>query len=354
MGNGALNYFKVVNFKRFDELEVSNIGKFNLIVGNNNVGKTCLLEALLFDEKNFNQLLYNFWNALNQVRKIEINEPVEFDFFNYLDFYIKNNEIPIQIDFSYNNSPKQILKIKSLSKSDLTTNEINALGVKYLIHQTSNFIVKFDLNGELFYEFTTFNKETKSINIYYPLINFGLSYQEDLIDFFSIVSRRTTIYDLLLKELKQFIPLITSIEINNAIIRNKSMLTIRESNRDEIKPISFYGDGLNKFFRYLVEILLCEGKRLLIDEIDTGIHYSKIKDNLKALFRLAKQNEVQIFATTHSKECLEYYKDAIEELGFESEARIIRLVELKNKQIKAYTYTFEQFEQSLDNDNEIR
>ena len=46
-----LSYFKVENFKRFDSLEVNDIGQFNLIVGDNNVGKTSLLEALLFDDE---------------------------------------------------------------------------------------------------------------------------------------------------------------------------------------------------------------------------------------------------------------------------------------------------------------
>ncbi|WP_165764121.1 AAA family ATPase, partial [Flavobacterium covae] len=49
MSNNHLTYFKVENFKKFDALEVKNIGQFNLIVGDNNVGKTCLLEALLVE-----------------------------------------------------------------------------------------------------------------------------------------------------------------------------------------------------------------------------------------------------------------------------------------------------------------
>ncbi len=46
MSKEHLTYFKVENFKRFDSLELTDIGQFNLIVGDNNVGKTSLLEAL--------------------------------------------------------------------------------------------------------------------------------------------------------------------------------------------------------------------------------------------------------------------------------------------------------------------
>ena len=65
MENNHLTYFKVENFKKFDSLEVNDIGQFNLIVGDNNVGKTCLLEALLFDEDE-KQLISNFWIGLTK------------------------------------------------------------------------------------------------------------------------------------------------------------------------------------------------------------------------------------------------------------------------------------------------
>ena len=79
-----------------------------------------------------------------------------------------------------------------------------------------------------------------------------------------------------------------------------------------------------------------------------------MKQNFKSLISLAIKNNVQLFATTHSKECLEYYKEALQENGLEDKARVIRLLEHKDKNVKAYTYTFQQFEQSLDNENEIR
>ncbi|MBK6784813.1 MAG: AAA family ATPase [Saprospiraceae bacterium] len=37
------------NFRKFKEVEIFNLSLFNIIVGDNNVGKTSLLEAFLFD-----------------------------------------------------------------------------------------------------------------------------------------------------------------------------------------------------------------------------------------------------------------------------------------------------------------
>src|SRR5882724_7432714 len=49
MEDNHLASFEVSGFKKFNNLQVENIGQFNLIVGDNNVGKTTLLEALLID-----------------------------------------------------------------------------------------------------------------------------------------------------------------------------------------------------------------------------------------------------------------------------------------------------------------
>jgi AAA15 family ATPase/GTPase len=93
--------------------------------------------------------------------------------------------------------------------------------------------------------------------------------------------------------------------------------------------------------------------RLMIDEIDAGIHYSRMKEFLKRVIQSAKNKNVQLFATTHSRECIEYYAQALKELGFENEGRIIKLADTKSG-IKAYTSNYAQFENSLDAESEIR
>ena len=78
-----LSYFKVENFKRFDNLEVKDIGQFNFIVGDNNVGKTSLLEALLFDDEDYNQFLSSLAYSLF-VKGILQSNIANYDFFDFL------------------------------------------------------------------------------------------------------------------------------------------------------------------------------------------------------------------------------------------------------------------------------
>ena len=43
---------------------------------------------------------------------------------------------------------------------------------------------------------------------------------------------------------------------------------------------------------------------LLIDEIDTGLHYSVLEDLWRLVIKTAVRLDAQVFATTHSRDCL--------------------------------------------------
>ena len=343
-----LTYFKVENFKRFGSLEVSDIGQFNLIVGDNNVGKTTLLEALSFDERG-NQFLSNIWNILSY-RKIRIPDVNKT---NYIDFFAKNNTQPIIYQFEYNNKKnKEKLTITKKALDTLTNDEIEKVGQFYLLKGAKQYLIEFDLNNQKEFKFLTFGDEPDTFDKYCPLIGLSAIYGDDIMEFFSQVSIQTNKLQSLEIELKYFIPDLISIEINNAIVPQTPILAIREKNAD-LKPLAQYGDGAIKLLRYLLELELCENKRLMLDEIDTGIHYSRMKEFLKKVIQSAKNKNVQIFATTHSKECIEYYKQALQELGYENEGRVIRIADTKSG-IKAYTINYAQLENSLFAESEIR
>ena len=54
-----------------------------------------------------------------------------------------------------------------------------------------------------------------------------------------------------------------------------------------------------------VALANAKGGILLVDEIDTGLHYSVMEDMWRMVSRRASALDVQVFATTHSKDCWE-------------------------------------------------
>ncbi len=345
-----LTYFKVENFKRFDSLEVNDIGQFNLIVGDNNVGKTSLLEALLFDDENYDDYLRNMWFAL-YYRSLPIYKENNINYVSFLLSKITNDR-SFKLNFSYDDRQINHLDVSSKIKSELSKEELDNIGNQIVLHALDQHLVRFDLNGRMDVKFI-FDYESAVGEKYVPYIPFTSRYDSDLIIFFSRVSISTQKLENIKDQLRYFVPNLISIEISNAIILQESFLVLRESTNDFAKPLVEYGEGTVKFLRYLLEIEMCENKRLMIDEIDTGIHYSRMKEFLKKVLQSAKNKNVQIFATTHSKECLEYYTKALEELGFQDDARIIKLADTKIG-IRAYTSRFIEFENSLDAEAEIR
>jgi AAA15 family ATPase/GTPase len=342
-----LSYFKVDNFKRFKSLEVKDIGQFNLIVGDNNIGKSSLLDALLFDENNYNKFQYCLWNSL-EWKNIKIKDSK----INNLVFFLNNKNFPIKYSFSYayNNRENQ-LSVRTRLKSELNRDELEKLAGLLIIYRDSQHLLEFTLNSKS--ELIFVSDDGVGIgDDYIPLITFNMIYRDDLVDFFSEISIETNNLKRLEIDLKSFIPNLESIEVNNALTPQQPVIAIRETGKDLIS-LSQYGDGTIKIFRYLLELEKCQNNRLLIDEVDTGIHYSRIKEFFIKVLRGAKDKNVQIFATTHSKECIEYYTKALKELGYENEGRIIRIADTKSG-IKAYTMRFPEFESSLSVDSEIR
>jgi hypothetical protein len=80
------------------------------------------------------------------------------------------------------------------------------------------------------------------------------------------------------KDLAAGMELLTVLRDDNGIIM------IDEDGRDTPAPLHDYGEGANKLFRILLQLTLCKGKRLMIDEIDAGIHHSRFAAFWKVIF----------------------------------------------------------------------
>ena len=69
-------------------------------------------------------------------------------------------------------------------------------------------------------------------------------------------------------------------------------------------PIGSYGDGLRRLLALRLALVYATDGYLLIDEIDAGLHWTVIEDVWRLLVEVADRCNVQIFATTHSHDCV--------------------------------------------------
>ena len=87
---------------------------------------------------------------------------------------------------------------------------------------------------------------------------------------------------------------------------------------ETLVPFDLLGDGTFAVAQYLVSMSNAKNGVLLIDEIGNGVHYSVLPKMWNAIYRAAKRHDVQVFATTHSRETLvaasEVIRDRVDDL----------------------------------------
>ncbi len=70
-------------------------------------------------------------------------------------------------------------------------------------------------------------------------------------------------------------------------------------------PIGSMGDGIWRMLGIAIALVNAENGVLLVDEIDTGLHYSVLSDMWRLVQKTADRLNVQVFATSHSRDCYE-------------------------------------------------
>jgi AAA15 family ATPase/GTPase len=91
---------------------------------------------------------------------------------------------------------------------------------------------------------------------------------------------------------------------------------------------------------------------VLVDEIENGLHHSILPKVWRAIGEVARQFNTQVFATTHSLECIMAAHRAFSE----SERYDFRLHRLEriNETIRAVTYDQETLEAAIETGLEVR
>lgn len=70
-------------------------------------------------------------------------------------------------------------------------------------------------------------------------------------------------------------------------------------------PLGSMGDGMRRLLSLATSLACAKEGSLFVDEIDTGLHYSVMADMWKLVIKKALASNVQVFATTHSWDCIE-------------------------------------------------
>ena len=136
------------------------------------------------------------------------------------------------------------------------------------------------------------------------------------------------------------------------LITDELLLRVNLTNPEYSVISSELGEGINRYIEILASLLSNSGGVVFIDEIENGIHYSKLKDIWKAIIEIVKKENIQLFVTTHDKDTIEALNQASEEMKYED----ITSIELFKKDgvIHPIIRVYDSFNATVDSGMDVR
>ena len=347
----------IENFRGIEKLEIKDIKRFNLLVGRNNCGKTSVLEALfLLSGMSNPQLVTN----IHLFRGLILTQDDDFSYmFRNLDF-----EIPIKLSSNKDINSRSltiaplIKDYPSYGKGEILEKEITK-NTKSVTVSTSAIQV---VEG-LTFEFRTDKRQAFKNQISFKKgegklsIQYKEKFRCTFLNQSTIMSQTAKQMEGLLvqKKLDSVINVLRGIEplISDIRMGAGDMIYI-DIGKDKLFPINIMGDGIRRILAFIAVIADMKNGVLLIDEIDNGFHYTSLITLWRAIFKACKEYNVQLFATTHSYECIGAYASVYTETNpGEDDLRLIR-IDRKGDQHKAYSSSAEVLKAGIEKEFEVR
>jgi predicted ATPase len=345
-----LNNLKIQNFRLLENLEIEQLGQVNLIVGKNNMGKSTVLEALrIYASLGSPHLLEKLLDSHDETVDILPTEgilPVE-KFFTGMCFpkpeiYIGNVEKTSYVSmkpvyFIFEEQPDGNLTSHRIRKEiddiDITIYEgvRQALKIRYKNDRLKQAL--FNYPPSMWLDFQSYDRNDYEL-VYIQLQKMGATFpygyvSTDVIpssdlsgtwDNFSLTHRQHMI-----EGLKLIDPSIEDLgfkEKRNSIGVERVPI-VKKQGQDKTVPLKSSGDGILRILQLILSLMQAKDGFLLIDEFENGLHYSVQREVWKLIFKLAKELNVQVFATTHSWDCITAFQQTSQD--FEAEAILFRL-----------------------------
>ncbi len=309
-----INSIEINQFRGIKKLEVSDFSRINLIVGDNNCGKTTFLEAiqLLFAEANLSSVK----SIVKQRTILKPNDSFYVSFINLFntgqkensfsfDIYAASNDGPIR--FEITGKEKTVSGEEALRVSPMSSRQKNTYN-KSLLPETAKIFT-----GNIISQKSK-NLMDKEINLssitnvlpgitIKKAVQYVHSFGHLKFDLLQNIVENPEYKKLAVSIMQQFDESIIDICYTKADDDTFLETVITEDGIN--MPFSVYGDGIKKILYILNRLFDSTDSILLIDEIETGLHKKYYDRLFPVVFELAKKLNVQLFIATHSLEAID-------------------------------------------------
>lgn len=304
-------------YRGISNLKLEALNHINILTGDNNSGKTSVLEVL--SSLNHPDYLETWTWILRENRESVLKNGYYNGFFNMFPVDDEEKKIGYRFRDGKDNihevlleakpeiaqiPEKEMLRMNGLMKTDSEEEGNRVIEAKCLsldIYMDG----KKERNYHL-YDFMTripirIVKELKYFQTVYvsPVDHANGTLLLD--SFFS----EPELYEGMLEILKEFDPNIISINALKGDGGTTPEYVILSREHKKALPLNVYGDGMKKVILILGALVKAKGGILLLDEFETAIHTSAMDQVFAWILKSAVKLDVQIFLTSHSKEAID-------------------------------------------------
>lgn len=345
----------IKNFRCFKDITLTDFGNINIISGKNNVGKTAFLEALWFHHGSPNPELGLRLNAFRGIEVISRNEPL-IELFRNLNY-----EYAIEFKSKDLNNKVRSDKISVIEPQRLTVRKEDQPKTRSDIIDTDEsrekaVIIEYtDERGgtgksKAFFKKDTieFDRPQKAKRSSAILVLASMPFANEDLDWLGRIEISKE-KRALINYLKIIEPRLKDITL---ILRGEKNEIWCDTGLDRLIPLSVMGSGLFHLLKIIISISRCENGIVLIDEVDTGLHYSVMRNLWATIAKAAFENKVQVFATTHSLDCVRYANEFFARRR-RCKTKFYRL-EKDNGTIRAFDYDMNTLKTALEVGMEFR
>lgn len=321
-----LKYLYIQNYRLFEDFKMDGLGQVNLIAGRNNTGKTALLEALRILESRGDNSVIN--NIIYERGELEKNNAESFSNLFSRSVLNKNFKEPfLELKIGENLSiirecehfsfptyrKKYEYKFKltdSVRPPSLINNGLLAPNDGKTPNDKAVFI--------------PFNVDKIQIQDYWK--NIALTKDEDDV----------------IKILQIIEPKIDRLNVYHDGAKVRLV--------DEPNPIPLrnLGEGANRLLVLALALVSAKDKLLLIDEFESGLHYSVQEQLWEIIFEYAKKWNIQVFATTHSMDTVKSFHYISHQEKYKEMGVYFRMQKSRNGEIEAIAYKEDDLQLALE------
>lgn len=333
--NSHFKSIYIEEYNIFKNFKIDELNRINIFAGCNNSGKTTFLEAiyLLVNQNNIG----SFFNVIKSINKLNALDTICLNdcFNNKISIFGEFNDVKTNISIAKYEA--NIDKKDDYLSSYKIVSKIDNCELDNIVHTFKNnpiqrFYDKVEILCSNLYKSPYFYNQKEIINTHSK--NVELKVLNLIVEFI-----KNNIDD----------------KINNIELTEKNdikrFLVDSETFPEKSVDITNYGDGLQRIFEIALAFAYCRNGVLLIDELETAIHYSLLIDFTKFIQELAIKFNVQVFITTHSKECINAF---IENEVCNEDISFYLMTKNKQNQIQTIIYDNEILADELSQNLEVR